>query len=292
MLSVLLNILSVIGIILLILLGIILFILLTVLFVPITYRITGVVTLEKREVIVRANWLFGLVRFRLKYVEQLQWSLKVFWIDLKNLKNKKAKTDAPTQHMETPAQSKEDDVQAEDSSTGDSAENTPKSENDTQDSVVNEQIPETAIPHKQSLKDKLTTFINKLKNLYETIQYYLEVLRHQDTKDLFFHGMGVFGKILRSIRPRKLKVKGIIGFESPDVTGKVYGYICMLYPFYGNNVSITPDFENKILEGDLYCRGHVFMSAILWNALKILLNRKLYKVIHKFKNGGNSKNDR
>lgn len=285
MLSVLLNILSVIGIILLILLGIILFILLTVLFVPITYRITGVATLEKREVIVRGNWLFGLVRFRLKYLDQLQWSLKVLWIDLKNLKNKKAKTDAPTQHVETPAQSKEDDVQAEDSSTQDSA-------NSVQDSTNGSQIPETAIPHKQSLKDKLTTFINKLKNLYETIQYYLEVLRHQDTKDLFFHGMGVFGKILRSIRPRKLKVKGIIGFESPDVTGKVYGYICMLYPFYGNNVSITPDFENKILEGDLYCRGHVFMSAILWNAFKILLNRKLYKVIHKFKNGGNSKNGR
>ena len=243
MLSVLLKILAVIGIILLVILGIILLILLTVLFVPITYRLFGEINDAHKKANVRANWLWGVLRFNLDYSENLTWKLKILWFDLTEAVKKNSQVSGETSPPD-----------------------------------------ETAVPHAKEPA--------KVQETCEKITYYLNVLQETDTKDLILNCFGVTGKILKSIRPRKLKVEAVIGFDSPDTTGKIYGLLCMLYPYYGNDIHITPDFENKIMEGKLLVSGRIYICVLLWNALRILLNRKLFKVIHKFKNGGKSKNGR
>ena len=309
MLSVLLNILSIIGMILLIILGLIVCILLIVLFVPITYKITGSADKLNQEVHVRVNWLLGIIRFRLHYMKQLSWSLRILWIDpMKPVNKSKSsvtkKTTVKDDSAETNSESAAD-ISSEESSTIDLTQNS--STQDVADESSNSSFQEnnvegssqtaasdTAVPkeEKKSIKDKITNIIDKIKNIYAMIDYYIKVLQDTDTKKIIAKCFKSLGCILKHIRPRKLKINGTMGFNTPDVTGKVYGYICMLYPFYGNNICIIPDFENNILEGNLYCRGRIYLSVLVWNALKILMDRKLYKLIHKLKNGGNLKNGR
>ena len=309
MLSVLLNILSIIGMILLIILGLIVCILLIVLFVPITYKIVGSADKQNQEVHVRINWLLGIIRFRLHYMKQLSWSLKIMWIDPMKPKNKTksstikgaTKEDiSSVTKSDFPAQSSSEEVSVIDLSQNSSTENSTETlsrnssqENSTEGSAQTS-ASDTAVSkeEKKSIKDKITNIIDKIKNIYAMIDYYIKVLQDLDTKKIIAKCFKALGSILKHIRPRKLKINGTMGFNTPDVTGKVYGYICMLYPFYGNNVCITPDFENNILEGNLYCRGRIYLSVLVWNALKILVDRKLYKLIHKLKNGGNLKNGR
>ena len=296
MLSVLLNILSIIGMILLVILGLVVFILLIVLFVPITYKVKGNADKQNQEVHVRVNWLWGIVRFRLQYLKQLQWNIRILWIDpLKPKKTKVSKKRPDASESSTSAGSMSDSSSSVISADPAAEE----SINITVSQPVNAEQEQTAsqddsvpVQEKKSLKEKITNIIDKVKNIYSTIDYYIKVLQDIETKTLIKKCFKVLGNILKHIRPRKLKIKGTMGFDSPDKTGKVYGYLCMLYPFYGNNICITPDFENNILEGDLYCRGRIYLCVPVWNALKILLDRKLYKLIHKLKNGGKLKNGR
>ena len=308
MLSVILNVLSIIGMILLIILGLVLLILAIVLFVPITYKVTGSADKQNQEVSVRVNWLLGIIRFRLHYMKQLTWSLKIFWIDpmkpRNQTKSSKVKSatakNVPAEECSAPSETvSSKDITVVDlpqtSSTNNSTEQTVNNSSQENNSAKDSKtIIDTEVPKKEkkSIKDKITNIIDKIKNIYATVDYYIKVLQDKDTKTFVAKCFKVLGCILRHIRPRKLKLRGTMGFDSPDVTGKVYGYLCILYPFYGNNICITPDFENNILEGNLYCRGRIYICVLVWNALKILIDRKLYKLIHKLKNGGNLKNGR
>lgn len=69
MLTVVLQILKIIGLILLVLLGLILFVLLLVLFMPIVYRVQAKQepSFEKPQISVKVRWLFGLLRGRFLY---------------------------------------------------------------------------------------------------------------------------------------------------------------------------------------------------------------------------------
>jgi len=270
MLSVLLKILAVLGTILLVLLGILLFLLLMVLFIPITYRITGQIDECHKETSVEAYGLLGILRFTLMYSEKVSWKLKVLWFDLTDMVKKK-----PVISVEKP-----DDK-------GGSG-TIPKST--TEQTLGN--TPEQASDKTNNFIGKIQSIFAKIKDIWDNISYYIELLQEEDTKTLITHCFHVSGGFLKHIRPRKMKVKAVIGFDNPDTTGKIYGFLCMLYPYYGNDIHIIPDFENKVLEVDLFIRGRIYICTLLWHGLRILLHKKLFKVIHKFKNGGKHKNGR
>ena len=270
MLSVLLKILAVPGIILLVLLGILLFLLLMGLFIPITYRITGRIDEHHKETSVKANGLLGILRFTLIYSEKVTWKLKLLWFDLTGLVKKN-----PAISVE-----KSDDKGV----SGTIPEPTPEQ--------TLGKTPEQATDKTNNLIEKIQSIFAKIKDIWDNITHYIEILQEEDTKTLIAHCFHVSGGLLKHIRPRKMKVKAVIGFDSPDITGKIYGFLCMLYPYYGNDIHIIPDFENKVLEVDLFIRGRIYICTLLWHGLRILLHKKLFKVIHKFKNGGKHKNGR
>ena len=59
-------------------------------------------------------------------------------------------------------------------------------------------------------------------------------------------------KILKKIRPKKLIINAEVGFDSPDTTGKLYGLYWTVKPALGEDVNVTPNFEEAIIEGDFY----------------------------------------
>ena len=137
----------------------------------------------------------------------------------------------------------------------------------------------------KKIKYTICSIYDKIKNIWENISYYMELLREEETKQLFSHAFFRLGKILKSIRPRRIRGQILFGTGAPDTTGYAYGVYGMLSPFLGDRLLVTPDFTRAVLEGDIYIAGHITVFTILWNGLKVLLDKKLRKFIKKMKAG-------
>ena len=77
-------------------------------------------------------------------------------------------------------------------------------------------------------------------------------------------------KLLFRLRPKQCRGKIRFGFEDPSLTGKVLAGASMLYPYWGEHVYCCPDFEEKVLEGEVSVKGafRILPAAVMgWNLL-------------------------
>ena len=74
---------------------------------------------------------------------------------------------------------------------------------------------------------------------------------------------------VKLLLPQKLNAKITFGFEDPYYTGKVLGWIAALIPIYGDHIDITPDFEKRILKGELKIKGRIRRYKILYLLWKV-----------------------
>ena len=135
----------------------------------------------------------------------------------------------------------------------------------------------------EKIKYTFRSTYDKIKKIWQNISYYTELLRDQDTADLLSHGRFRVFRILKSIRPRRLKADIRFGMESPDQTGYLYGIYCMLAPWCGSAATVTPDFQQKILEGHFQASGHIIPAVLVWHGLRIALDKRLWKLLEKIK---------
>ena len=47
----------------------------------------------------------------------------------------------------------------------------------------------------------------------------------------------------------------------------------MIYPALQEHFNIYPDFENQVLEGRLELKGRIYVSVLLWHALKVYFDK-------------------
>jgi len=309
MLAILLKILSVLGIILLVVLGILLLTLLLVLFMPIVYRIHAEKDAEVFRVNGKVRWLFGLVRVRILYPEPGTVVVKFLWFTLYDsgktvLRKSKSKKKKPanaknaeetTTSPEDVSQPENNTKQAKETKHTGKTKRTEEQKNkeaakatETFDSqTVNE-----ANEEPQSLKEKLFAkyekikytlkkIYDKIKHILENITFYKELLQDAETKGLLSHGWKRLEKIFRSIRPRKLKADVIFGTGSPDTTGYAYGIYGMIMPKLGKQVVVTPDFNEKILEGQVDAAGYIMVFTLLRHVFAVVFDKRLWRLKEK-----------
>ncbi|MDE7253601.1 MAG: hypothetical protein K2O32_11755 [Acetatifactor sp.] len=137
----------------------------------------------------------------------------------------------------------------------------------------------------QKICDKIKEIYGKIQEARNHTEYYKELLLSEDTKGLLNHAFMRFGKILKSIRPRKLQADIRFGTGAPDTTGYVFGIYGILCSYLGKNVILTPDFERAVLTGELYAAGHITMFKLLWHLLWLVLDKRLWELYSKLKEG-------
>lgn len=317
MLNVILKILSLIGILLLILLGVLLVTLLFVLFFPVCYRLKGCRNTEKTTFSFRAAWLFGLLRVSYDYPDPGRLTVRILWHKL-SARPKKDDSDVP-QDAEALKQDSGGSSTQQDGSSGSAAQERSESSlqdnndvtektavaasgqegsdgNAAQESAVTKQQDDTADGSAQedaSAEEKNTGIrytirhiYDKIRKTWEKIKDYTELLREDETKQLFSHIAFRLKKLLRHIRPRRLKAELLYGTGSPDTTGYLFGLYGVLSPSLGKKVSVTPDFERAVFEGTVDAAGHITAAVLLVNACSVLLDRKLRRFIKKLKRTG------
>lgn len=308
MLHVILTILKIIGIVLLSILGLIILILCCVLFVPVRYRVTAAKDSEHTDAVVKIHWLLHIVSIK-AFLDnkKLRTRLKIFGIPFKDSarkkkprkqkvrkqKTKKIKKAAvndsvvPAVNPEISSDATPDELPKTDLELN-SEENL--EENPTVNSDVNQNTDESTASKDKGLfakicgiKEKIQYTIHKIydkiKDILGNIKKYLDILERRETSEAWKLVKYSVFKLLHHIRPRKIRGRVLFGTEDAASTGKILSYVCLLYPIYGDSFDIQADFEEKILEADLYMRGRIRVFTVARIALHLYRDKNVRKVL-------------
>ena len=316
MLHIILLILKIIGIILAVILGIMIVLLGIVLFVPFRYEITAKCdgTIDTLRVKAKATWLLQLLRADvLVKGNKLKWQVRAAWIKKVGAMalggRKEEKADEAEEKESQKESEKVEETIVKDEVVKETTEINEEKRESSSEEVKDNRLEEDQKEHNkereshseadeaasQESEEKSTG--SKIKEKYETIKAKIEDLLQKKDKivDLLTEESHIraFQKIkkelfilLRRLKPKKINIKLRFGFADPSVTGKVLGGISMIYPFLGDTTEIIPDFENKILKGNVYIKGRIRICHFAALAVKLLLSKDIrtsYKDIKNFK---------
>lgn len=278
------------------------------LFFPISYRMYGMREPERMEAWLKARWLFGIFRLDYRYPRPGVIRIKALWLTLYDSGEEKKPQDRQKK-KNSKENGKEGDMSPPQDTIGTSVRPAPEME--TPDEGGGKAEDRAAEPHsgeqdstvsaRETLFGRIRRWIlekfkkikytfhkicDKIKHILENYQYYRALLNEADTRELFAHAKKRLGRVWKSIRPRKVRANVRFGTGSPDTTGYLLGVCGMLSPFLGNHIIVTPDFEEAVLNGEIYASGRVTLFIILLNGLKLLTDRRLKLFIRKLKKTG------
>lgn len=124
---------------------------------------------------------------------------------------------------------------------------------------------------------------DKIKAIWENIEYYMDILQSDTFRQAFSLCKGELFSVFSYIRPRKFQADLTIGMDDPAATGQILSYYGMLYPFVGDHVTIVPDFERKRIEGTVFLKGKIKLFTFVRAALRIYFNKNIRKLLKLFK---------
>lgn len=130
-----------------------------------------------------------------------------------------------------------------------------------------------------NIKGSIDDFIKKVKKKYKEARYYYKLIQHPCIQPAIKKLWKVGKKLMKHMMPRRLKANIEFGSGDPASTMKVYGYYCMIYPFYGKHIKFTPDMENKVLNLDAKLTGRFQIFRMMWAGWTLFADRNIRKLI-------------
>ena len=323
MIHILFMILKALGILLLVLLFLVLFIVCTVLFLPFCYRAQVLKEEEGFACVKasgRVSWLFGAVALTASYEEQKpEAQILLFGASLETWKRRlkkirRGEASVPrTEENET-----ENALEAEKTAEQKAPDQKEKQQKVTAQKEQPEQEQEPDAPKKSILErffgrieylpEKLLNLASRLlqtafrllelpfrllEKLEQKIQAGRRLKRKWESVKKFFrskmfreallHAKKEVLYFLKKAAPKKVTGTVRFGFNDPALTGETLGILGMIYGKLPKDLSIQPDFEQEILQGDVRMKGSFQAVTAAGIALRLFRDQNLRKTIRHFK---------
>lgn len=126
----------------------------------------------------------------------------------------------------------------------------------------------------------------KIKKVMENIRYYIDILQGEAFRSVFRNAKKQLLWICRRLKPEKCRINLRAGMEDPAVTGQIMAVYGMLYPAVGGGIFLQPEFEEKVMEGDVYIKGKITGIIFLVAGLKIVLDKNIWRLLKLLKKEG------
>jgi hypothetical protein len=323
MIHILFMILKALGILLLVLLFLVLLIVCTVLFLPFCYRAQVLKEEEGFACVKasgRVSWLFGAVALTASYEEQKpEAQILLFGASLETWKRRlkkirRGEASVPrTEENET-----ENTPEAEKTAEQKAPDQKEKQQKVTAQKEQPEQEQEPDAPKKSILErffgrieylpEKLLNLASRLlqtafrllelpfrllEKLEQKIQAGRRLKRKWESVKKFFrskmfreallHAKKEVLYFLKKAAPKKVTGTVRFGFNDPALTGETLGILGMIYGKLPKDLSIQPDFEQEILQGDVRMKGSFQAVTAAGIALRLFRDQNLRKTIRHFK---------
>lgn len=320
---ILFMILKALGILLLVLLFLVLLIVCTVLFLPFCYRAQVLKEEEGFACVKasgRVSWLFGAVALTASYEEQKpEAQILLFGASLETWKRRlkkirRGEASVPrTEENET-----ENALEAEKTAEQKAPDQKEKQQKVTAQKEQPEQEQEPDAPKKSILErffgrieylpEKLLNLASRLlqtafrllelpfrllEKLEQKIQAGRRLKRKWESVKKFFrskmfreallHAKKEVLYFLKKAAPKKVTGTVRFGFDDPALTGETLGILGMIYGKLPKDLSIQPDFEQEILQGDVRMKGSFQAVTAAGIALRLFRDQNLRKTIRHFK---------
>lgn len=323
MIHILFMILKALGVLLLVLLVLVLLIVCTVLFLPFCYRAQVLKEEEGFACVKasgRVSWLFGAVALTASYEEQKpEAQILLFGASLETWKRRlkkirRGEASVPrTEENET-----ENALEAEKTAEQKAPDQKEKQQKVTAQKEQPEQEQEPDAPKKSILErffgrieylpEKLLNLVSRLlqtafrllelpfrllEKLEQKIQAGRRLKRKWESVKKFFrskmfreallHAKKEVLYFLKKAAPKKVTGTVRFGFDDPALTGETLGILGMIYGKLPKDLSIQPDFEQEILQGDVRMKGSFQAVTAAGIALRLFRDQNLRKTIRHFK---------
>lgn len=128
---------------------------------------------------------------------------------------------------------------------------------------------------------------DKLKIVSKKKEQLIAFLEDETHKKAFARVKKELVWLKRFLKPKKCRADLCFGFEDPYHTGQALAVLGMIYPLTGNYMNISPDFERRVLEGEIYLRGTLRAFHLAMLALKVISDgnvRRSYRDIRRMWN--------
>lgn len=307
---IILLVLKIIGIILALLLGLLLLILLLLLFVPVRYK--GTLCREKDlEIKAKLTWLLHMISVPVDFRDgQLSVKIKLFGFTIKRRTEEAEEIEEEADELfreagtavkreeEKISAGIENDLSIEDTPDKSGEEHASELErvlDMEEEDEASQSFPRRLIGKIKAFFLKILKIRDKIRNLKYTfrricgkikkgIQKYRntkEFLLDERTKKALAQCITQLKYLLRKLLPKKIRGELRFGTEDPALTGEILGGISIFYPVFKDNVKVYPDFEQSILEGELFIKGRlrlITVALILW---KLRRDKNVRYVYHR-----------
>lgn len=141
-----------------------------------------------------------------------------------------------------------------------------------------------------SLTDKIKSIIKKTKRkiravirskdkLKKKIDDIKMIINDEANKEMVRLLYSQLKALFKEIMPVKYKINIHYGSDDPYRTGQLLMYISVFYGLSGINMNITPDFNEKILEGDIYIKGRVRICKLLMIVFRVYRNKRFRELV-------------
>lgn len=286
--QILLNILLTMGIIVLIILGIIAILALLVLFAPVRYRIKAEFNNDIRFVI-KLRWLAGIISYAYDYPDN-EGRLRILGFRTGGRRKKKAGKKTGEKTVKDKAADKSEEIIDENRNVN--LKEKEKKEYEPVERKVNNRLKtgNIKIDNKKKHRSRRTVnplkrIKNRIKSTLTSIKKLIYEIRREENKRLILFGKDMLIKIIKRIRPKKIKAELIIGFEDPSHTGLFFGLLGLVTTFWKGRYKLTPDFENAVLKGYATAKGKIRGITAVCYFMQIIRNEDVKRVMNKNKKG-------
>ena len=289
--GILLIVLRIIGMIFLKILGFLMIVLLSVLFVPIRYRgkIKGDTNTKEISGEAGISWFLHFISIKVWFEEnKTRYFLKVLGIRVFDSEKKVEETKAVEPDDEKTQNNEKQNKETLDEETKN--EEIQALETKPDDEKAREKTGKAKSKVKRDTKRKtVKDFIEKLKKIRDKKNEYVSFLSTRESRQAIKRIKEILFNLFRHILPKKISGNVSYGFTEPDITGKSFGILMMLFNGRLSDINIDPQFndvEKIFVSGDVKFKGRIRLVVILKTAVKLYRTKRLREFINFVKESG------
>ena len=133
--------------------------------------------------------------------------------------------------------------------------------------------------------DEIWKIISKIQEICATISKWGGFVTDPATQNAIRELLKRLIILLKHIWPKKISGWVEFGIEDSAVMGYVMAVVSALYPLYCDKVTVSPDFVEERMEGQLSAEGRIRVGTVVWQLLLTILNKdvrdtwKTYKAL-------------
>lgn len=317
MAGIILTILKIIGIILLSILALLVLLIGIFLFLPIQYQVKAEKSAEKASGCLYLSWLFHIFRVRVEFGSKsgVAYSVKLLFFQVfprvekkhkikensnnNSIQKKAERSENPTKEnvlsekfpernheirteepKERPQEEPEEKAKEK---AKEKAEEEPKENPQTKSAAKKKTIVQLFLDKIKKLKFTFYKIYDKIKEICSGYEKFKQFVSSEELKGSLKFLNEQKKYLVRQLKPDRADAYVHFGTEDPALTGEILAVLSIIYPFYGYQLEVVPDFEQVCLEGNIYIKGRVQCYVMLLTAWRAYKNKYIRKMIEKFR---------